>query len=153
MPTQLNEPHIMRSIYVDIYGSLALDLVSKNRKGEQNSKFGGPQPIEHNSDFNPGQPSCWSSSLATIHHKTNQSWSNITSYHEHFALWGGMPTIIKIMLPSKHSQQRHNWRHTWPSTMYEIIIIWSVWESGNLRGNFVVSMSYASTTGSYKTTV
>ena len=37
---------------------------------------------------------------------------------------------------------------TCPSIMYEIIMMLSVAESGNLRGSFVVSISYASTTGS-----
>ena len=40
--------------------------------------------------------------------------------------------------------------HTWPSIMYEIIIMESVLESGNLSGSLVVSMSNASTTGSWR---
>ena len=40
------------------------------------------------------------------------------------------------------------WGMTWPSIMYEIIIMESTAASGNLRGDFEVSMSKARTTGS-----
>lgn len=39
---------------------------------------------------------------------------------------------------------------TCPSIMYDIIITWSVWASGNFSGSLVVSMSKANTTGSCK---
>ena len=39
-------------------------------------------------------------------------------------------------------------KNPWPSIIYEIIIIWSITESGNFNGNFVVSISKARTTGS-----
>lgn len=37
---------------------------------------------------------------------------------------------------------------TWPSIMYDIIMIESMVASGNFNGDLVVSISYASTTGS-----
>ena len=44
-------------------------------------------------------------------------------------------------------------RYPCPSIIYEIIMIWSVCWSGNLRGCLVVSISYAMTTGSARLTM
>jgi hypothetical protein len=38
--------------------------------------------------------------------------------------------------------------NTWPSIIYDIIMIGSTVASGNLSGDFAVSISYARTTGS-----